>query len=103
MLQRPNGAAIAEIMRVTKWQPHTIRGFISRALVHDLRLKVNRFKRDQGQAAYRLPRLLGAVSPFGTGVALYRCDWTDTQVKCVDAVIVSDKQYWIGTPESGCR
>ena len=56
MLQRPNGATIAEIMRVTQWQPHTVRGFISRALVHDLGLKVARFKRDQGQAAYRLPR-----------------------------------------------
>ena len=56
MLQRSNGASIAEIMRVTQWQAHTVRGFISRALVHDLRLKVTRFKRDQGQAAYRLPR-----------------------------------------------
>jgi len=56
MLQRSNGASIAEIMRVTQWQPHTIRGFISRALVHDLGLKVARFKRDQGQPAYRLPR-----------------------------------------------
>jgi len=56
MLQRSNGASIAEIMRVTKWQPHTVRGFISRALVHDLSLKVIRFKRDHGQPAYRLPR-----------------------------------------------
>ena len=56
MLQRSYGASLAEIMRVTKWQPHTVRGFISRALVHNLRLKVTRFRRDQGQAAYRLPR-----------------------------------------------
>jgi hypothetical protein len=56
MLQRSNGASIAEIMRVTNWQPHTVRGFISRALVHDLGLKVIRFKRDHGQPAYRLPR-----------------------------------------------
>ena len=56
MLQRPNGASIAEIMRVTEWQSHTVRGFISRALVHDLGLKVARFKRDQGKLAYRLPR-----------------------------------------------
>ena len=102
MLQRPNGAAIAEIMRVTKWQPHTIRGFISRALVHDLRLKVTRFKRDQGQAAYRLPRLLGAVSPFGTGVALYRCDWTDTpsrmrgRRRCLrQAILDRDARIWL--------
>jgi hypothetical protein len=55
MLQRSDGASIAEIMRVTKWQPHTVRGFISRALVHDLGLKIARFKRDRGQPAYRLP------------------------------------------------
>ena len=29
--------------RVTQWQPHTVRGFISRALVHDLGLRVARF------------------------------------------------------------
>lgn len=56
LLHRSNGASIAEIIRVTNWQPHTVRGFISRALVHDLGLKVTRFKRDQGQSAYRLPR-----------------------------------------------
>ena len=43
MLQRSNGASIAEITRVTQWQPHTVRGFISRALVHDLGLKVAPF------------------------------------------------------------
>ena len=56
MLQRPNGASIAEIMRVTEWQSHTVWGFISRALVYDLGLEVARFKRDQGKLAYRLPR-----------------------------------------------
>jgi len=56
MLQRSNGASIAEIVRVTHWQPHTVRGFISRALAHDLGLKVAPFKRDQGRPAYRLPR-----------------------------------------------
>ena len=56
LLERPNGATVAEIMRVTDWQPHTVRGFISRALVHDLGLQVARFKREKGQPAYRLPR-----------------------------------------------
>jgi hypothetical protein len=37
-------------------QPHTVRGFISRALVHDLGLQVARFKREKGQPAYRLQR-----------------------------------------------
>ena len=56
MLQRPNGASLQEIMHATDWQAHTVRGFISRALVHDLKLKVTRFKREKGQPAYRLPR-----------------------------------------------
>jgi len=56
LLERPNGATVAEIMRATDWQPHTVRGFISRALVHDLGLQVARFKRDKGQPAYRLQR-----------------------------------------------
>jgi hypothetical protein len=56
LLKRPNGATVAEIMRATDWQPHTVRGFISRALVHDLGLQVARFKREKGQPAYRLQR-----------------------------------------------
>ena len=56
LLERPNGATMAEIMRATDWQPHTVRGFISRALVHDLGLQVARFKREKGQLAYRLQR-----------------------------------------------
>ena len=56
MLQRPNGATVKEIMRMTAWQPHTVRGFISRALVHNLGLRVVRFKREKGQRAYRLSR-----------------------------------------------
>jgi len=56
LLERPNGATVAEIMRATDWQPHTVRGFISRALVHNLGLQVARFQRESGQPAYRLQR-----------------------------------------------
>ena|SRR5437667_2185502 len=56
LLERSNGASVTEIMRATDWQPHTVRGFISRALVHDLGLQVARFEREKGQPAYRLQR-----------------------------------------------
>src|SRR5712692_9889648 len=29
MMKRAKGATLAEIMKVTKWQPHTVRGFVS--------------------------------------------------------------------------
>src|SRR6266849_10634822 len=56
LLERPNGASVTEIMRATDWQPHTVRGFISRALVHDLHLRITRLNREKGQPAYRLAR-----------------------------------------------
>ena len=71
MLQRSNGASIAEITRVTQWQPHTVRGFISRALVHDLGLKVARFKRDQARGSRSLHQP-GGARPSGRTVATSR-------------------------------
>ena len=79
MLQRSNGASIAEITRVTQWQPHTARGFISRALVHDLGLKVARFKRDlspresitspTGRSSAKWPHSGPRLAWFASGLA----------------------------------
>lgn len=53
LLQRPEGATVHEIMAVTQWQAHSVRGFISGNLVKKRKLKVRSSKRD-GQHAYRI-------------------------------------------------
>jgi hypothetical protein len=40
MMQRPEGAAIAEIVEATSWQPHSARGMISGALKKKLGLEI---------------------------------------------------------------
>ena len=41
MLQRQNGASIAELMKATGWQAHSVRGFISGTLKRKQGLAVN--------------------------------------------------------------
>jgi len=53
LLRRPTGATLGEIMAVTAWQSHSVRGFISGQLVKKLRLKVRSFKR-AGERVYRI-------------------------------------------------
>ncbi|WP_343081368.1 DUF3489 domain-containing protein [Ostreiculturibacter nitratireducens] len=40
LLQRPEGASVAEIVEATSWQPHTARGMISGALKKKLGLQI---------------------------------------------------------------
>ncbi len=54
LMERAKGATLTELMSATGWQPHSVRGFISGTLGKRLKLKVESFKTDKGDRAYRL-------------------------------------------------
>ena len=56
MLQRPEGATIAEIVAVTKWQSHTVRGAFAGALKKRLGLKVTSEKVEGRGRVYQIAR-----------------------------------------------
>ena len=53
LIRRADGASLKEIMDATRWQPHSVRGFISGSLGKKMGLTVESFKRDTGERAYR--------------------------------------------------
>jgi hypothetical protein len=53
LLRQPSGATLTELMRVTQWQAHSVRGFISGQLGKRMGLRVKSFRRD-GDRVYRL-------------------------------------------------
>ena len=55
LLKRPSGGTLAEIMQLTGWQPHSVRGFISAQLSKRMGLRVRSFTR-QGARVYRIGR-----------------------------------------------
>jgi hypothetical protein len=54
MLSRKDGATLEAIMKATDWQAHSVRGFISGALNKKAGLKVESFKRQDGERAYAI-------------------------------------------------
>lgn len=54
LMQRPDGIALSELMKLTKWQSHSIRGWISGTLRKKLGLVVTRFKSDINNTCYRI-------------------------------------------------
>ena len=54
MLQRPEGASIAEIVAATSWQAHTARGAISGALKKKLGLPISSEKHPERGTVYKL-------------------------------------------------
>ena len=53
LLGRPHGASIAEMMKATGWQAHSVRGVISGALKKKLGLAVVSEKAESGERRYR--------------------------------------------------
>lgn len=54
MLQRPEGATISQIVEVTGWQPHTVRGTFAGAFKKKLGLALSSSKDEHGQRVYRV-------------------------------------------------
>ena len=54
MLQRPEGATIAQICEATGWQSHTVRGTFAGAFKKKLGLTITSEKPDAGQRIYRV-------------------------------------------------
>jgi hypothetical protein len=54
MLRQPQGATLKAIMRATKWQAHSVRGFLSAKVAKGLGLEVQSVRRD-GERVYALP------------------------------------------------
>jgi hypothetical protein len=54
LLKRPGGVTLKSLMKMTGWQAHSVRGFLSGTLGKKLRTPVESFKSAAGERAYRL-------------------------------------------------
>ena len=54
LLKRPGGATLQEIMKVSEWQPHSVRGFISGTLGKKMGLTVESTKDPKGERTYSI-------------------------------------------------
>jgi hypothetical protein len=53
-MRRDGGATMAEIIQLTGWQPHTVRGFVSGTLVKKMGLAVDSFRGEGRERTYRI-------------------------------------------------
>ena len=54
LMRRAKGVTLQAIMEFTGWQAHTVRGFVSGTVTKKMRLKVESFRTDNKERAYRI-------------------------------------------------
>jgi hypothetical protein len=54
LMRRSGGATLAEIMELTGWRAHTVRGFVGGTLIKKLGLKVESFRSKEKERTYRV-------------------------------------------------
>ncbi len=54
LMRRPAGATLAEIMDLTAWQAHSVRGFVSGTLKKKLGLRVESFRTEARERTYKI-------------------------------------------------
>jgi hypothetical protein len=52
LLKRPGGATAKELMKVTGWQPHSVRGFLSGTVGKTMGMAVTSTKGEDGERSY---------------------------------------------------
>jgi len=56
LISRTKGASLAELMKATGWQAHSVRGFISGNLTKKMGLTVESTKNEAGERTYRVAK-----------------------------------------------